>query len=95
MIEMYKIMRGIDRMDGKKLFPSVEEPMTKEHRFKRPYAIFTIYLSAFLRVIIKSSSHTFKQLIQITYIDYKNLMPKQKLLEKVVGTADAGESEII
>eukprot|EP00061_Rhincodon_typus_P010848 g35439.t1 len=34
MIEMYKIMRVIDRVDRKNLFALIERPMTRGHRFK-------------------------------------------------------------
>ena len=34
MIEVYKIMRGMDRVDSQKLFPRVEESITWGHRFK-------------------------------------------------------------
>eukprot|EP00061_Rhincodon_typus_P008796 g31727.t1 len=31
---MNKIMRGVDRVDTKKLFPLMEGPVTRRHRFK-------------------------------------------------------------
>ena len=34
MIEVYKIMMGIDRVDRKELFPLVEGSITRGHRFK-------------------------------------------------------------
>jgi len=34
LIEVYKIMRGMDRMDSQKLFHRVEESVTRGHRFK-------------------------------------------------------------
>ena len=34
LIEVYKIMRGMDRLDSQKLFPMVEESITRGHRFK-------------------------------------------------------------
>ena len=34
LIEVNKIMRGVDRVDSQKLFPSVEESITRGHRFK-------------------------------------------------------------
>eukprot|EP00061_Rhincodon_typus_P018533 g47743.t1 len=34
MIEMYKIIRGIDRVDRNEPFPLVEGSMTRSHRFK-------------------------------------------------------------
>ena len=34
LIEVYKIMRGMDRVDSQKLFPRVEESITGGHRFK-------------------------------------------------------------
>ena len=34
LIEVYKIMRGMDRVDSQKLFPRVEESITRGHRFK-------------------------------------------------------------
>ena len=34
LIEVDKIMRGIDRVDSQKLFPRVEESITRGHRFK-------------------------------------------------------------
>jgi len=34
LIEVYKIMRGMDRVDSQKLFPRVEESVTRGHRFK-------------------------------------------------------------
>ena len=33
-IEVYKIMRGMDRVDSQKHFPRVEESITRGHRFK-------------------------------------------------------------
>ena len=32
LIEVYKIMRGMDRVDSQKLFPRVEESITRGHR---------------------------------------------------------------
>ena len=32
--EVYKIMRGMNRVDSQKLFPRVEESVTRGHRFK-------------------------------------------------------------
>ena len=32
--EVSKIMRGMDRVDNQKLFPRVEESITRGHRFK-------------------------------------------------------------
>ena len=32
--EVYKIMKGMDRVDSQKLFPRVEESITRGHRFK-------------------------------------------------------------
>ena len=32
--EVYKIMRGVDRMDSQKFFPRVEESITRGHKFK-------------------------------------------------------------
>ena len=40
LIEVYKIMRGMDRVDSQKLFPRVEESMTRGHRFKMQGARF-------------------------------------------------------
>ena len=34
LIEVYKIVRGMDRVDSQKLFPRVEESITRGHRFK-------------------------------------------------------------
>ena len=34
LIEVYKIKRGMDRADSQKLFPRVEESITRGHRFK-------------------------------------------------------------
>ena len=34
LIEVYKIMRGIDQLDSQYLFPKVEESKTRGHRFK-------------------------------------------------------------
>ena len=34
LIEVYKIMRGMDRVDSQKLFPRVEESIIRGHRFK-------------------------------------------------------------
>ena len=34
LIEVYKIMRGMDRVDSQEHFPSVEESITWGHRFK-------------------------------------------------------------
>ena len=34
LIEVYKIMRGMDRVDSQMLFPRVEEGITRGHRFK-------------------------------------------------------------
>ena len=34
MLDVYKIMRGTDRVDSQKLFPRVEESITRGHRFK-------------------------------------------------------------
>ena len=34
LIEVYKIMRGMDRVDSQKLFPRAEESITRGHRFK-------------------------------------------------------------
>ena len=34
LIEVYKIMRGMDRVDSQKLFPRVEESITRGHSFK-------------------------------------------------------------
>ena len=34
LIEVYKIMRGMDRVDSQKLFPRLEESITVWHRFK-------------------------------------------------------------
>ena len=34
LIEVYKIMRGMDRVDCQKLFPRAEESITRGHRFK-------------------------------------------------------------
>ena len=34
LIEVYKIMRGMDRVDSQKHFPRVEESFTRGHRFK-------------------------------------------------------------
>ena len=34
LIEVYKIMRGMDRVNSHKLFPRVEESITRGHRFK-------------------------------------------------------------
>ncbi len=34
LIEVYKLMRGVDRMDSQKLFPRVEESISRGHRFK-------------------------------------------------------------
>ena len=34
LMEVYKIMRGMDRVDSQKLFPRVEESITRGHRFK-------------------------------------------------------------
>ena len=34
LIEVYKIMRGMDRVDSQKLFPRVEESIARGHRFK-------------------------------------------------------------
>ena len=34
LIEVYKIMRGMDRVDSQKLFPRVGESITRGHRFK-------------------------------------------------------------
>ena len=34
LIEVYKIMRGMDRVDSQKLFPRVEKSITRGHRFK-------------------------------------------------------------
>ena len=34
LIEVYKIMRGIDRLDNQHLFPKVGESKTRGHRFK-------------------------------------------------------------
>ena len=31
---MYKVMRGMDRVDRKQLFPLVEGSVTRGHRFK-------------------------------------------------------------
>ena len=40
LIEVYKIMRGMDRVDSQKLFPRVEESITRGHRFKMRGARF-------------------------------------------------------
>ena len=34
LIEVYKIVWGMDRVDSQKVFPRVEESITREHRFK-------------------------------------------------------------
>ena len=34
LIELYKIMRGMDRVDSQKLFPRVEESIIRGYRFK-------------------------------------------------------------
>ena len=34
LIEVYKIMRGIDRVDSQRLFPRVQVPIARGHRFK-------------------------------------------------------------
>ena len=34
LIEVYKIMRGIDQLDSQYLFPKVRESKTRGHRFK-------------------------------------------------------------
>ena len=34
LIEVHKIMRGMDRVDSQKLFPRVKESITRGHRFK-------------------------------------------------------------
>ena len=34
LIEVYKLMRGIDQLDSQYLFPKVEESKTRGHRFK-------------------------------------------------------------
>ena len=34
LIEIYKILRGMDRVDSQKLFSRVEESITRGHRFK-------------------------------------------------------------
>ena len=34
LIEVYKIMRGMDRVESQKLFPRVKESITRGHRFK-------------------------------------------------------------
>ena len=34
LIEVYKVMRGMDRVDSRKLFPRVEESISRGHRFK-------------------------------------------------------------
>jgi len=34
LIEVYKIMRGMDRVGSQKLFPRVEKSSTRGHRFK-------------------------------------------------------------
>ena len=34
LIEVYKIMRGMDRVDSQKLFSRVEDSITRGHRFK-------------------------------------------------------------
>ena len=34
LIKVYKVMRGMDRVDSQKLLPRVEESITKGHRFK-------------------------------------------------------------
>ena len=33
LIEVYKIMKGMDRVDSQKFFPKVEESITRGHRF--------------------------------------------------------------
>ena len=40
LIEVYKIMRGKDRVDSQKLFPRVEESITRRHRFQLRGASF-------------------------------------------------------
>ena len=34
LIEVYKMIRGIDRVDSQRLFPQVEQTITRGHRFK-------------------------------------------------------------
>jgi len=34
LIEVYKIMRGMDRVNSQMLFPRVEESSTRRHKFK-------------------------------------------------------------
>ena len=34
LVEVYKIMRGMNRVDSQKLFPRVEESITRGQRFK-------------------------------------------------------------
>jgi len=34
LIEVFKMIRGIDRVDSQRLFPRVEQTITRGHRFK-------------------------------------------------------------
>ena len=49
LMEVYKLMRGMDRVDSQKIFPRVEESITRGHRLKvRGQGLKEMYEASFL-----------------------------------------------
>eukprot|EP00061_Rhincodon_typus_P005527 g25149.t1 len=42
LIEVYKITKGMDRVDSEKLFPRVEASVTRRHKFKVPHLEYCV-----------------------------------------------------